>query len=73
MEGREPMPAEYRAWLYGSIVAILAFATMVIGVATVSAKSDEIDRLQKTKQVQACTDIEEGTAAYACVVELDND
>lgn len=67
-----PDTPENRTILYGmGIVAagVVAFAGVLAFFIT---GSDQTGDKEKTHQVEACASIEEGTAAYACVVEVDD-
>jgi hypothetical protein len=71
-EPKEPMPAEYRAWLYGTIAGFAAFAGIVIGVSALITSSDKVSDTSKADQVEACATIEDSNAAFLCVEQVDD-
>ena len=68
---REPIDAEDRAMLIGviSVTAIVALA--VSGWVALCTRGSDHKRQEKTAQVEACTKLPEGTAAFACIVQID--
>lgn len=67
----EPMDPEDRSILIG-VTVVVALAIGGITAWVHMAKTGNTARArERTEQVRACTKIEDGTAALACVVQID--
>jgi hypothetical protein len=68
---REPIDADDRAMLIGLTIVLVSIATSVTLWVNAATHSNNARAHQKTQQVEACAKLPEGTAAYACVVQID--
>jgi hypothetical protein len=68
---REPLDPEHRAWLIGLLAGGVILGIAVASWVALSGANNTRKAKEKTDQVTACTKIEDGTAALACVVQID--
>jgi len=68
---REPLDPEHRAWLIGLLAGGVIFGVAVASWVALSGANNTRKAEEKTEQVSACATIEDGTAALACVVQID--
>lgn len=68
---REPIDPGDRAILIGIISVVAIVAAAMTGWVAICSNGSSHKRQEKTKQVEACAKMPEGTAAYACVVTID--
>jgi len=68
---REPLDPEHRAWLIGLLAGGVIFGISVASWVALSGANNTRKAEEKTDQVTACARIEDGTAALACVVQID--
>lgn len=69
---KESMPAEYRAWLYGSLAAIAGVVVFSLGLGAIVKNGDNVQEQEKSEQVRACSSIREPNAAFLCVEQVDD-
>lgn len=67
----EPMDPEDRSILLGVLGVVTLVAASITAWVHFASTSNVQKAEEKTDQVTACTKIEEGTAALACVVQID--
>lgn len=69
----EPMEPSTRAFLIGVLAVCATIGGFMAFAVNRAYTSDDGRAIEKTKQVTACSNIEDALSAYACVVELNDE